>query len=277
MKNENIASHEALTDIFFPTEVRPVETFFPKVDFASNLTHCVYLPEQNKVAQLCGSGYHLVTNQDIMSPIHDKMVTIFGERGFTTDVSSFDDRRFYVRFIVGGQIHNILKGDDVCPVVEIRNSYDGNVKQTFGIGYQRLICDNGLMAFTEDMAWTVKHSKASGTIDLSPIYKKLENIEVKLLRFKTLSERQVTPDEIDSIMNLIRTSPTIKYPRKMLDSARLIAQNESLKLDTPMTAWLLYNGFNNPLNHYDTKLLPEEASKIDSRVLRTIEKTLSLN
>ncbi len=277
MKNENLKSHEELNTIFFPAQVKKVGELFDKVGFASNLTHCVYLPEQEKVTQLCGSNYQLVSNEEIILPIHDKMLSIFGKRGFKTKVSSFDDRRFYVQFIVDGDIHNILKGDDVCPMIEIHNSYDGTIKQTIGIGYQRLICTNGLMAFREDVSVSVKHSKRSGRIELEPIYKRLENIEVKLNRFKKLSDRQVTPDEITQIMHTLRTSNTIRYPKKMLDSAKLIAEKEMLILDTPMNAWLLYNGFNYPLNHYETKLLPEEASKIDSRVLTTIEKTLALN
>ena len=277
MKNKNLTTHDSLTDIFFPTQTKNIKDFFSDVDFASNITHCIYLPNQNKVAQLCGSGYNLVTNETIMMPIYEKMLSIFGEMGFKTEITSFDDRRFYVRFIVDGQIYNILKGDDVCPVVEIRNSYDGNVKQTVGIGYQRLICKNGLMAFTEDMALSVKHSKILGTINLLPIFEKLDNINSKLERFKALSDRQVTTDEMTKILQAIRSSPTIKYPKKMIDSARLMAQKEEIQLDTPMNAWLLYNGFNYPLNHYETKLLPEEASKIDQRVLRVIERTLSLN
>lgn len=107
--------------------------------------------------------------------------------------------------------------------------------------------------------------------------KRLENVEVKLNRFKRLSDRIVTDDEITKIMQLLRTSKAIRYPKKMLEPAKLVAEKESLVLKTPMNAWLLYNGFNNPLNHFETQLLPEEVSKIDSRVLATIEKTLSLN
>ena len=277
MKNENLVSHDQLNDILFSAEVKETREFFDNTNFASNLSHCVYLPKKDKVIQLCGGAYELVHNRKLVLPIYDKMVSIFGERGFKTEIDSFDDRRFYVRFIVDGDIHTIIKGDDVCPTVEIRNSYDGTIKQTVGMGYNRLVCKNGLMAFTEDVTLSVKHSKKTGMIDLRPIYKKLENVEVKLEQFKRLSERRVTPDELTRIIHAVKTSPGIKYPKKMIEPARLIAQKEALELDTPVNAWLVYNGFNNPLNHFETKLLPEEISKIDSRVLRTIEKTLSLN
>jgi len=277
MKNENLVSHDQLNDILFSAEIKETNEFFGGKEFANNLSHCVYLPQKDKVVQLCGGSYELVHNRKIILPIYDKMKSIFGERGFKTEIDSFDDRKFYVRFIVDGHIHTILKGDEICPTVEIKNSYDGTVKQTVGMGYNRLICENGLMAFTEDFTVSVKHSKKAGMIDLQPIYKKLENIEVKLEQFKKLSDRVVTPDELTKIIHAVKASPSIKYPRKMIQPARLIAEKEALQLKTDLNAWLVYNGFNNPLNHFETKLLPEEISKIDSRVLRTIEKTLSLN
>ena len=277
MKNENLVSHDQLNDILFSAEIKETKDFFNGKDFANNLSHCVYLPKQDKVVQLCGNSYELVHNRKIIVPIYEKMVNIFGERGFRTEIDSFDDRKFYVRFIVDGDIHTILKGDDICPTVEIKNSYDGTVKQTIGMGYNRLICKNGLMAFTEDFTVSVKHSKKSGMIDLQPVYKKLENIEVKLGQFKKLSDRVVTPDELTKIITTIKTTPNIKYPRKMIEPARLIAEKEALQLKTDLNAWLVYNGFNNPLNHFETKLLPEEISKIDSKVLQSIEKILSLN
>ena len=277
MKNENLVRYETLDDILFSAEVKETREYFDNTDFASNLSHCVFLPKKDKVVQLCGGSYELVHNRKLILPVYEKMVSIFGERGFTSEIESFDDRRFYVKFIVNGNIHTILKGDDICPTVEIRNSYDGTIKQTVGMGYNRLVCENGLMAFTEDITLSVKHSKKAGMIDLRPIYKKLENVEVKLEQFKKLSDRVVTPDELTRIIHAIKTTPSIKYPKKMIEPARLIAEKEALQLQTDLNAWLVYNGFNNPLNHFDTKLLPEEVSKIDSRVLKTIEKTLSLN
>ena len=62
-----------------------------------------------------------------------------------------------------------------------------------------------------------------------------------------------------------------------MTSANFLAPLDMLvQLGASMSAWLLYNGFNYPLNHYETKLLPEEVSRIDKRVLGVIEKTLAL-
>jgi len=222
------------------------------------------------VVQFCGRSYHLVHNRELVLPIYEKMKAIFGETGFKTEARSFDDKRFYVRFTLEDRLHTILGKDTVCPEVVIRNSYDGTVKQMVGIGYVRQICANGLMAFTSDVTVSIKHSKKFGAINLEPIFKKLEKLEIKLDQFKKLSDRIVTPEELKKIALEIRTKPTIKYPKKMIDVAVVTAQKESYKLRTPLSAWLVYNGFNNPLNHTETKLLPEEATMFKKTTLNSI-------
>jgi len=277
MNNKNLTNHSELSDLLFPAEIKNTLDHFPETTFSDDLNKCVYLPKQNKVVQFCGRSYHLVHNRALIVPVYEKMVSIFGETGFKTAARSYDDKRFYVRFIIEDSLHTVLRGDKVCPEIVIRNSYDGTVKQMVGVGYVRQICANGLMAFTSEETVSMKHSKKFGAINLDPIFRKLENMEIKLDQFKRLSDRIVTPEELKKIALEIRTKTAIKYPKKMIESATLRAQKESYQLGAPLSAWLVYNGFNYPLNHNETKLLPEEASRIDKRVLGTIEKALALN
>jgi len=277
MNNENLVQHDELSDILFPVEIKKATEHFPDTMFSDDLSKCVYLPNQNKIIQFCGRSYHLVHNRELVVPVYEKMKSIFGETGFKTEARSYDDKRFYVRFTIEDSLHTVLTGDKICPEVVIRNSYDGTVKQMVGMGYVRQICANGLMAFTSDVTTSVKHSKKFGAIHLEPIFKRLENMEIKLDQFKMLSERIVTPEELTKIAAEIRTKPGIKYPKKMIDSAVLTAKKERHQLGSQLSAWLVYNGFNYPLNHYATKLLPEEISRIDKRVLGVIKRTLSLN
>ena len=277
MNNKNLTQHDELSDILFPAEIKNTAEHFSDTAFSEDLSKCVYLPKQNKIVQFCGRSYQLVHNRALIVPVYEKMKSIFGATRFKVEARSYDDKRFYVRFILEDNLHTILGKDTICPEVVIRNSYDGTVKQMVGIGYVRQICANGLMAFTSDVTVSIKHSKKFGAINLDPIFKKLENMEIKLDQFKRLSDRMVTSEELTKITNEIRTKIAIKYPKKMIDSAVLTAQKETYQLGVPLSAWLVYNGFNYPLNHYETKLLPEEASRIDRRVLGVIEKTLALN
>lgn len=277
MQNQYLVSHESLDEIIFPVEKKKSADLLLTANFASDLEYCVYLNEQNKIAQFCGNNYQLIRNENLFSPIYDKLLSVFGTNGFDTKIESFDDRRFYVEFEIKDSIFEVAKGDELYPVIRMRNSYDGWLKQSASFGYNRLICTNGLTAFDESVSFSKKHHKLSGILDVNRILKQIEEIEVRVERFKKLTDRMVTPSELDTILKTIRENKSIKYPAKMLQSVRYIAEKEAAVLQTDMSAWLVYNGLNYPLNHHETKLLPEEASKIDARVLSSIEKTLVLN
>lgn len=276
MKSTAIQTHTNIEELFFPVEKHPTTEFFFQSNFADHLSHCIHLPRQNKVVQICSDTYELVPNKALLEPIYLRMLELFGKDGFDTEVRSYDDRKFYVKMVIKDKVFNIIKGDDICPVIEITNSYDGTVKQRIALGYYRLICKNGLMAFTESFKSSLKHSTRSKSLELNPIFNQLDQVETQLKRFKKLTDRQVLPDELTQIITTIRKSNTIKYPQKLIPSAPLIAEKESLQLGTDLSAWLLYNGFNNALYHSSGKLLPEERERIDRRVLQVIEKELSL-
>ncbi|MEM6338969.1 MAG: DUF932 domain-containing protein [Pseudomonadota bacterium] len=277
MKNLNLVRHTSIDDIIFPVAKKASGDLLLTANFATDLEYCVHLEQQNKITQFCGNNYQLIKNEDLFLPVHDKLVSVFGSSGFDTKVESYDDRRFYVEFEVRNSIFEVIDKDELCPVIRMRNSYDGWLKQSVSFGYNRLICTNGLTAFDEEMSFSKKHHKLSGLLDLNKVLEQIETIEIKIERFKKLTDRVVTPQELETILKTVKESKSIKYPAKMLQSAKYIAQKEAAKLQTEMNAWLVYNGLNYPLNHHETKLLPEEASKIDSKVLASIEKTLSLN
>lgn len=277
MKETALIRHQKLEDILFPVVKLEAGELFSDTSFANNLSHSIYLPDQKKVVQMCSETYQLVDNEYLLGSLYDRMKEIFGAEGFETEVDSYDDRKFYVKFIIREQVLELTKGDEINPVIEITNSYDGSVKQRVALGYHRLICANGMMAFTESFSADQKHSTRVGKISMEPIFKELDKIEIRLDRFKRLTDRKVTTEEMHGVVKKIRASATIKYPMKLVPTAPLIAQKEAAQLDMPLSAWLLYNGFNNALYHSEGKLLPEERERIDRRVLKVIEKELSLN
>lgn len=277
MKATPLISHKKIEDILFPVVKIKASELFSSMTFADDLTHSVYLPDQNKVVQMCAETYQLVDNEYLIGPIYDRMKKLFGEKGFDTEVKSYDDRKFYVKFIIKNQVFEIIKGDDICPVIEVSNSYDGSMKQRIGLGYYRMICSNGMMAFTRAFTSDQKHSTRLGKLSLDPIFKQLDKMELRLEQFNQLTNRLITPTEMGTITAKLRDSNSIKYPKKLVSIGPLIAEKEAAQLGIGLNAWLLYNGFNNALYHSDGKLLPEERERIDRRVLGVIEKELSLN
>ena len=190
MKETTITAHDRLEDILYPVTKINSEELFTGTRFADDMTHCIYLPDQGKVVQMCAKTYQLVDNEYLMGQVYDKMVSVFGRTGFDTEVKSYDDRKFYVKFIVKDHLLPIVKGDDVCPVIEVQNSYDGSIKQRISTGYYRMICTNGLMAFTEAFTADKKHSTNVGKLKLDPVFKQLEQMEMKAGSFQTTDRPQ---------------------------------------------------------------------------------------
>ncbi len=276
MKESTLRYHERLESIFFPVLKVPTNDLFPGTHFASNLTHAIYIPEKDKTVHICPGSYHLIDNEHLIIPITDKLNQVFGPEGYQTIVRSYDDRKFYVTFTVNKALYQVMGDDTVCPSIEIRNSYDGTLKQSASLSFHRLLCKNGMMGFSHEYSMSKKHTLDEGSLELEPMFKDLEKIEKRIKRFKRMSERRVTPHELDSIVNMIRKDNTIEYPAKLLDLAAVYAQMEAAKLRQPLNSWLVYNGFNNRLYHSGGRLLPERREKVDRKVLQTVEKTLGL-
>ena len=264
--------HPHVEEILFPAvKVRATE-LFPGKEFADNMSHAIYLPDQEKVIQLCSSTYCLVDNEYLFGQFYDYLVKQYGSSGFEVDARSYDDRKFYCEFTVK-QEFEVGKNDSLNPKVIVWNSYDGSIVQRAAIGYMRRVCTNGLMAFSSDLSVKKKHSMGEGKLNLGPIVKQLEKATFQLEKFKRLTDRRLLPREIDELVKKVAGT---KYPKKLLPSAPEIAQREAAELGTGLNAWLLYNGFNNALWHSEGKLFPEERERIDRVVLKTIETHLQL-
>lgn len=264
--------HQQLDDILFPVVKVPTNEFLGMHNWAENMSNAIYLLDQNKIVQICGSSYKLVDNEYLLGTIYDRLLSTFGQNGFTTKVESEDDRRFFVKFIIEDRRFELVKGDDLCPVIEVHNSYDGSVKQKIGLGYYRVICTNGLMAFTETFGSVKKHSTGIGVVNIKPILEQLDKLDERIDRFKRLTEREIDPWEYDIIMKDLQ-SEKVDYPKKLVETALEVINRETNQFGET-NGWLLYNGFNNALYHSDMKMSPVDREKIDRRVLSTIEGVL---
>ena len=276
MKESVVQYHKKLENIFFPVIKVTIQELYPDTQFANNLTHAIHIPEKNKTVHICPKSYHLVDNERLIAPVVDKLNQVFGPNGYQTTVKSYDDRKFYVSFTINQEIYKIMGNDSVFPMIEVKNSYDGTIKQSASLSFYRLICRNGMMGFSHEYSLSKKHTQEDGELNLDPIFKDLKRIDTRITRFKHMTDRRVTPDELIQITETIRKSRTIEYPTKLVDQAPLIAQKEAAELQQPLNSWLVYNGFNNILYHSRGKLLPERREKIDQKVLQTLESILEL-
>lgn len=282
-ENKNVKARQAsLDNVLFNVEQIPMNQameIFPNLTFGNQYSSVIFCPSMSKVLHLSGSKYQLITNEQLVSPIYDKLVSMFGSNGFTISCRNEDDRRFWIRFILNEQEIKVTNNDFLNVMIEVQNSYDGSMQHGFGLSYYRQICSNGLMGWKQDTMVSQKHDTESIEANVTTILGRLDDIDVQLQKFRKLTERRITGLEMEQIMEKIRELKFHDaFPKKLIPEVPLKVYQEAETLSSEPNAWLLYNGFNYFLNH-DERIGAglDTIERIDRNVLKIIHKELALN
>lgn len=259
-------------------ELTPERQQFTEYNFAGQFSSVIYCPSMNKILHLAGRNYQLISNEQLIMPIHSKLVSMFGSDGFEVHCLNEDDRRFSARFILKDKVIEVAQKDYVNLMIEVQNSYDGSLRHSLGLSYFRQVCTNGLMAWRKETALDNKHV-SDYVPSLQTIIRKLNDLDGSIQQFRKLSERRVTSKEMDEIMVKVREfKHNDSFPKKLIHEVSLKIHEEAEALSTEPNAWLMYNGFNNVLNHHPAVgLAMDIKERVDRNVLRLIRQELSLN
>jgi hypothetical protein len=258
----------ALLDILEPIEVLNTKYLFPQFKFAHMGEKALFLPSKNKVLGFVSKSYKVVQNKDVFLPIYETLSEKYGEANINTTVHSFNDVKHYVSFEVLDRPLELVKGDLLNPTINVQNSYDGSMRFSLNLGIQRLICGNGLKAFESHISFKKKHTQGL-EIPFELVFDSIEAFPSYTQHFTKLMDKQLTQKEVYELEETIKENTD--FPKRFFSDVPLIMHREAEQLDTSLNAWLLYNGYNHILNHSDSKLHPEQKSKIDRQVLNLIE------
>lgn len=246
--------------------------------FANQYSSAIYCPAMNKVLHMAGSKYQLVTNEQLIMPIYDKLNAMFGKSGFTVQCKNEDDRRFSAQFVLTDKVIQVADKDALNAMIEVQNSYDGSLQHSMALSYYRQVCTNGMMAWKKETQIAQRHDKGF-QFNLDKILVRLDALDVQLHEFRKLTERTVTSKEMEQIMERLKEFKNHDaFPKKIMQEVPLKVYQEAEQLKTKPNAWLLYNGFNYFLNH-DQRigLGMDSIERIDRNVLRVIQQELVLN
>lgn len=273
------ARKASLENILFNVEQHRLDndrSILSEHNFGGQYASAIYCPSMNKILHLAGRSYTLVSNEQLISPVYDRLVNIFGSSGIEIECLNEDDRRFYARFILKDKVLEVTNKDYLNAMIEIQNSYDGSLRHSISLSFYRLVCSNGMMGWRKEEGHSLKHN-SDFLVNLTGILKRLDELDERFNKFRKLNERVVTGKELNLIMETIR-KPRDGFPKKILPEVTGIMYQEATKLKVEPNAWLLYNGFNNLLNH-DPRigLTLDVREKIDRDVLSAIRYHLSLN
>lgn len=269
----------SLEDILFEVEQIELDenrTILTQHDFSGQYASAIYSPDLNRVLHLAGRQYQLITNRQLIYPIYDKLVDMFGYGGIKTTFRNEDDRRFSAEFVLNDKTIQVAQKDFVNMMITVQNSYDGSLRHSIGLSYFRQICTNGLMGWRKESLVQHKHNN-DFLPNLDEILVRLDNLDSQMDNFRKLTERQVTHKEIEKILERF-SSMKDAFPKKILSEVPFRMHEEAERLETKPNAWLLYNGFNYFLNH-DSRIGMgmDIKEKVDRQVVSVIKQELALN
>lgn len=285
-----------LAKVCFPVAIQPVHQVIPivnidgqEISLADNGTLVNFMPDaksvvtrldegNRKIISFVGNTYNLVTNQTIIDEIKPLVDQVIGEKGYKVLVQNWKDRRFQIEFVIEQDPTALALDDLVYTSLKIYNSYDGGQRYSMSLGGMRKVCTNGMIAFESTVNQVSRHTVNLKTAAFA-LEKALEENKAVADKYRKLVERPVTPAELDEIMAFMKDTKDAKFlfPKKKIDHSVGVAKAEAETLyGGELNAWLLYNGFNNTINHnldWEFRYL----QKTDEQVLSMLTDKLNIS
>jgi len=232
------------------------EVMGEEVTSNSDITHAVYIEHPRtkvkRFVNFCSADYSLIRNTEI----RDKFLGAFQKTFKTAEVSVVTKgySQFALDFIIDSKKpQTIVKGDIIKPTIRVYNSYDGKVKYSLSAGFHRVICDNGLMVM-EQQGKLFKGLHTVGLDEGLAIEKALgmaagliASSDILTDYYREMTGIRIANGELDAVLDEIIA--VTDFPAKLKEMVMNIITNEASILKAPITGWLVYNGFNNLLNH----------------------------
>lgn len=240
---------------------------------------------QLTILGLHGSQYTLNPNEkfinNILSGVNNTGIK------YTTEVYNTNNTRFNIRVVLDGIKFSFTndKGqtrDNLSPMLDIWNSYDGSVSPTFTMSTYRQICSNGMIGLKAVASIRKKATKqvlyAFDSVPnmIDEFIKDFENQGAIITR---LSDKKV--DNLkDKIVDLAKEFDLFKTHTMSKgvitgysDNVELIAnsiQSEANVLGSGVNNWLLYNGLNQWLFSLENSLTEPNREKIDVAIVNRL-------
>jgi hypothetical protein len=280
MKMATQKKHRPLFDqlkaLFFGVEKVPNENLFkdPEITFNSNLTHSIVVQTAKgpKIVKSCSKGYGLMSNEELMSPIIERLE---GKYNVEAKVTQFNHSKFYTDFIIKDKEIPIIKKDMIFPRIRMNNSYDGSVKYQFSFGFYRLVCENGMTAPVTGMqSNNIKLRHTPGN-SVGAMDKTMKAIEVFLEQApeiaKGYQDLAKTKLNWEKAMELVeKVLEETKFPKKAKDEAIARLTLEHGTMDLPLSEYLVYNALNYALYKSSSNMKTHKKDRIDMQVLKYI-------
>lgn len=272
---------ENFPQIFPRVEIVESESLFKDMSFNEWESHAILIHKPDgthHIGGLCSEKYSLVKNEDVFLPIADKLDEMFGAENINFSLRWSKPFEYHPFF----EMPHLAKGKDALyPMCGLTNSYTTKIPASQMGMVGRVICTNGLMTIEEKMqVFKIKHTKKETQmfLDMDQILKDTETV---FENFEQIFEVQkamndVRLSKVKGANQIERFEAIIKgttFPKKQIETALNIAQNEAKQLKQDVTLWLAYNALNHILWHdKEAKMTQKVRTDIDQKLINKVHK-----
>lgn len=286
MENQTSINQETLNDFFAPVKKVSKKELYPNMDFMSYNDTAIIMTKNGKdiVVNDCSKGYALIPNSDLFPQLEEllkekgfnftKTYKVRNEAEFTIQYRLIDES-----FIVNApEKYKGKKGqnDSIMPLLEIHHSYNSRFIFNLNYGFFREICSNGMWGLKYEGNIGLSHSVGNieKIFDRTILQTELFLAEADKLKqqYDELNGRIISnyKDRINFIMN--QTGVLKSWEQEITE----LVETEAKLLNTPVTDWLIYNGFNSQLNHNEEITMSDrDKVKTDRKIFDFIQSNQS--
>jgi hypothetical protein len=179
------------------------------------------------------------------------------------------DLQMMLTFRFGDRVA-IGEKDWLEPTLTIFNSYDLSMNLSLEVGAKRLVCLNGLMAYSRFAGGRHKHvGKVRNLIDSSDVSRQIGHfIENVVPLWRKSAEFELSLDEADGVFKYAHEK--VGMPITLIDAAQKVWKGRAAmdEVERPSTAWILYNTLTNVITHQRGMNLRKEMALARQKALQ---------
>lgn len=282
----NRKSSTQLNNILFPTQLVGLDSLM-NIQNSTKFSQAVLgvIDGTPKILGIHGGQYALNDNTKFIGGIISKVDSL--GIGYNTQTYNYNNSKFNVRIVLDGIKFSLTnnKGvtkDNLSPMLDITNSYDGSSSPSFSMSTYRQICSNGMIGLQRVASLTKKSTKQINycfdsipqMIDEFVLSFGEQVVIADKLASKQIFDVKARISEIATALDLFKAETSSKGVitgySDTVETIHNVILTEAKELGTSPNEWLLYNGLNEWLFSLDNSITDTNRNKIDVEIVNRL-------
>ncbi len=223
----------------------------------------------NNVYAVVSKQYQLIRHREVCEQVFETLDKIPGIALRPSLQLTNNGGQMKLSFSFGERV-SVNEKDWLQPSLTILNSYDLSMNFSVMVGAMRLVCLNGLMAWSKYAGAAQKHiGKVRNLIEPSYISEMIENFTGEVLpMWRSAATIELTRDRAENVFRYAHEN--VKMPVTVVEAAEKIWRSRGVMDDAekPATAWVLYNTLTNVATHHRGLNLRKEMAIAKEKALQ---------